>query len=1317
MEGKPTSIKPSGTKRESRAPEPTGESSDSSRSRSLSAGRTSSRRLEAAKKSADVPSKWSLSQYVSSDEESDKDVASPVGKRTRFRRGKGTKAVAKEVTSQALSEFKIPKKSSKKFLKDLSFGQATAGTSKSQAADDRDDNLVVGASGKVLGYKTNCSLDSSRGYHSDQNTSMYAQTPTRSKVTKGTYLPVISVIHTDSAGSSGAGQDGLEKTKSRPSPYSKSKPKAQSSETLAGGDGSLVADPLANASFTLEPPGPSPPAKLLSDEDVDINDAEDEDDDAGEAIEVSPDFVPDSELDFEPEDEGDDAAGVEEIGGDKEEELDLKEEVEEKKEDNPDDPEDKDQTLTNSEGKNTDGSNLTSSSAGDTNAIKIEANNGSLRYVAALETAKASNVQSQTSDEVEGKEDSLIERGIFTQTENNVVSDLNPDSDDVAGKGVADHNATAESGLLSEGSLLEEGAKSPLPDPITPTVASPQQESPAKQEESASMEVTPKKEDQHQQPPPSQPFTPTSPLPGVIEELQGFEAWAKEIEKKDEQIMSTPAPTPVPPPANLATATPRHQDLGKGKKSGKFKLIDGKFKLIEETGGHVASSDLAKRNLNNEYKFQFKDSKNTKTDSQNEPSSPIAGPSTAKPGAGAAGDIVTSKSAAKDSAKSADGNAAGSGGTKPKRRNNPRPDLVDLDIPMEQDTRYLRQGYVYTTKEQYAIDREHVKAALQEARMGIAAKIFDTMDANSPTAALRRFWAKTGVAKTKTLNEIVAILLNATSSGWAQAYNKWCSTDEDSEAWHKQLEDLQQRAIKIFQAPQTKKDLKAKQDKEAKLKAETMKKGESLGINFSSLTRPSPAAQAADSKSKSDSNKSKRFDKVGKTDAPGASKAPSTKSSPPETATSAKGKDDGKATITQEALKSALKPASGLHAKSSGGKSVQFPPDSAKSSSTSSTSSTKPPAKKASEAGDKHRERDEATSTVPPPKPKSSIKNRLSKKLEVEVDYYLVDLLGEQKMTHKPTPTPQPLPSTPTQPNSDEEEAAGGDLVAATSGEATPADDDFLEVNASKDDLMFSPDRSGNAKKTGKAGKKPPHSNSKGTSVVIPKFNPNVPPPSYKPISQGSTSTNSQGEVRKRVIVESIGSDGGDGPQQLSVDDLRTFRARLETHIHEYNKFVGTKHPPARVMPPWLERGKIIVTPADENTGQLVVDLVNKHEIKIPGHKLVSGWNLNLPEVAVISIRYDLVSKRPAIVLIEDEHNGIARQNGWAVGPNEISYLNENPCDTHPTVTFVRAIVSRKVVDLIKATRGQIWISGGQATVMWNNKPLDASNNVKYNYQ
>ena len=103
--------------------------------------------------------------------------------------------------------------------------------------------------------------------------------------------------------------------------------------------------------------------------------------------------------------------------------------------------------------------------------------------------------------------------------------------------------------------------------------------------------------------------------------------------------------------------------------------------------------------------------------------------------------------------------------------------------------------------------------------------------------------------------------------------------------------------------------------------------------------------------------------------------------------------------------------------------------------------------------------------------------------------------------------------------------------------------------------------------------------------------------------------------------------------------------------------------------------------------------------------------------VALVSIRYELRSQPSVQALIEDPRNGIAFQNGWWIEPHEISYLNHNPCKKYKNSTIVRVIVSRRVCNLIKEQRGLIWVSGGTATVYWNGKPVDSTNNVKFNYQ
>ena len=61
---------------------------------------------------------------------------------------------------------------------------------------------------------------------------------------------------------------------------------------------------------------------------------------------------------------------------------------------------------------------------------------------------------------------------------------------------------------------------------------------------------------------------------------------------------------------------------------------------------------------------------------------------------------------------------------------------------------------------------------MQRARAKIANQLFGTSDAENPTPTLKRFWKKTGLSKNKSLNEVVAILLNAPKIGWTQEYNK-----------------------------------------------------------------------------------------------------------------------------------------------------------------------------------------------------------------------------------------------------------------------------------------------------------------------------------------------------------------------------------------------------------------------------------------------------------------------------------------------------------------------------------------------------------------
>ena len=185
MSGKPTSTTPlpKSGKRQSRAPSPTGDSSDSLRSRSLSAGKSSSRKLaDKTKKSAAAQSKWTPSQYISSTSEDESVAADSVSSRTRFRRSREIKEMAKKEL-EPLSNYKIPKKSGEKALKDIQYNLKK---NQSQTYED----LVFGSSGKVLGYKYT-SVHSSHSSGNAERPKIEVTIPMRSSLGNGTYLPVV----------------------------------------------------------------------------------------------------------------------------------------------------------------------------------------------------------------------------------------------------------------------------------------------------------------------------------------------------------------------------------------------------------------------------------------------------------------------------------------------------------------------------------------------------------------------------------------------------------------------------------------------------------------------------------------------------------------------------------------------------------------------------------------------------------------------------------------------------------------------------------------------------------------------------------------------------------------------------------------------------------------------------------------------------------------------------------------------------------------------------------------------------------------------
>ena len=133
-------------------------------------------------------------------------------------------------------------------------------------------------------------------------------------------------------------------------------------------------------------------------------------------------------------------------------------------------------------------------------------------------------------------------------------------------------------------------------------------------------------------------------------------------------------------------------------------------------------------------------------------------------------------------------------------------------------------------------------------------------------------------------------------------------------------------------------------------------------------------------------------------------------------------------------------------------------------------------------------------------------------------------------------------------------------------------------------------------------------------------------------------------------------------------------------------------------------------------------NIINCASLTLPGHTIAAGWNVSLPEMAIISVRYESMTKKDPLTVIEDPRKGLAAMNDWDLDPKlkELGYLNSSTDPSAPEVTFARASASKKVCELIQRQKGQLWISGGTATAYWpatNGKLLDESLQVKFDYQ
>ena len=122
----------------------------------------------------------------------------------------------------------------------------------------------------------------------------------------------------------------------------------------------------------------------------------------------------------------------------------------------------------------------------------------------------------------------------------------------------------------------------------------------------------------------------------------------------------------------------------------------------------------------------------------------------------------------------------------------------------------------------------------------------------------------------------------------------------------------------------------------------------------------------------------------------------------------------------------------------------------------------------------------------------------------------------------------------------------------------------------------------------------------------------------------------------------------------------------------------------------------------------------------IKGKSLRAAMNTDLPEMALITLRYETISDRHPQVLVECPKKGLARMNCWQMdlsGPKEISFFSSTDDEKQKTVKFTKISASRRICQLIQQQQGRVWISGGQATARWKGKDLTPENDVQYNIQ
>ena len=202
-------------------------------------------------------------------------------------------------------------------------------------------------------------------------------------------------------------------------------------------------------------------------------------------------------------------------------------------------------------------------------------------------------------------------------------------------------------------------------------------------------------------------------------------------------------------------------------------------------------------------------------------------------------------------------------------------------------------------------------------------------------------------------------------------------------------------------------------------------------------------------------------------------------------------------------------------------------------------------------------------------------------------------------------------------------------------------------------------------------------------------------------------------------MVESVdGAGGKKGAADFTETDLIQFKARLDKHIEEWNDELDEDNDVdlINIMAPTIHKGKIIIHPQGVVVGDHIIKMINQ-KVRMSNHRIRAGWNVDMPQVTTVTVRYESVTNRDPRTVIEDPKKGLARLNKWKLEGREISFRSASGDPRNPHVFFASVTVSKRICELIQGQRGKVWIHGGQASVQWRNKDLTEELDVQYSYQ